>query len=158
MRNTFTPIERQEAKEIAAWRYEGPYALYDGDPEGFETLLEREYRVHAARDERGELVGFCSFGEDARVPGYEYADDALDVGLGMPPDLVGRGAGHRLHARGARVRRKHLLTALAPGDDRGLQSAGAAHVCRLGVSRGGRFLREGPEDEFVVLRLDERVP
>lgn len=90
---TFAPIDEAAAREIAAWAYEEPYEMYDGDPEGFETLLQPEYGVHAARDEHGELVGFCSFGEDGRVAGYDYADDALDVGLGMRPDLVGAGRG-----------------------------------------------------------------
>src|SRR5206468_9220263 len=57
------------------------------------TTLFRSYRYQAVRDEDGELVGFCTFGEDARVAGYIYPDDALDIGVGMRPDLVGRGLG-----------------------------------------------------------------
>jgi hypothetical protein len=49
----FTPIERDGAEAIASWRYPGAYALYDGDPDGFETLLLPDYHVHVARDERG---------------------------------------------------------------------------------------------------------
>jgi [ribosomal protein S18]-alanine N-acetyltransferase len=93
MRYTITPIERQEAETIAGWRYGGAYALYDGDPAAIDSLLRPGYRYHAVRDEDGDLIGLCTFGDDARVAGYVYADDALDIGLGMRPDLVGLGLG-----------------------------------------------------------------
>ncbi len=34
------------------------------------------------------MVGFCSFGVDGRVPGGDYPDGPLDVGMGMRPDLT----------------------------------------------------------------------
>lgn len=37
-------------------------------------------------------MSFC-FGPDARVPGGDYAADALDVGMGVRPDLTGQGRG-----------------------------------------------------------------
>jgi hypothetical protein len=37
VRVTFAPIDEVAARQVASWRYEGPYALYDGDPGGFET-------------------------------------------------------------------------------------------------------------------------
>jgi ribosomal-protein-alanine N-acetyltransferase len=39
------------------------------------------------------LIGFCTFGQDARVPGGDYAASALDIGLGVRPDLTGKGHG-----------------------------------------------------------------
>lgn len=45
------------------------------------------------KDEVEELVGFCSFGEDGQVPGGDYHLDALDIGMGIRPDLTGRGLG-----------------------------------------------------------------
>ena len=49
----------------------------------------------AVRDAEGELVGFCCFGEAARVPGLPEAPGRLDVALGLRPDLVGQGLGPR---------------------------------------------------------------
>ena len=49
MRYTFAPIERAEAEAIAGWSYDGPYSLYDGDPEGFETTCARVPRALGAR-------------------------------------------------------------------------------------------------------------
>jgi RimJ/RimL family protein N-acetyltransferase len=86
---TFRELTRADAKHIAGWRYREPYSLYDGgDPD---RLLE--YRYFAGLDEDGALVGFCCFGEDARVPGLEEEDGVLDVGAGLRPDLTGIGLG-----------------------------------------------------------------
>jgi RimJ/RimL family protein N-acetyltransferase len=60
-------------------------------------LLDPRYNYHAVTDPDGVLVGYFCFGVDATVPAGRrlnlYAEDALDVGLGMRPDLTGRGLG-----------------------------------------------------------------
>jgi RimJ/RimL family protein N-acetyltransferase len=50
--------------------------------QGFWTVVRKD-----------ELVGYCCFGIEARVPGVEEELDTLDVGYGMRPDLVGQGLG-----------------------------------------------------------------
>ena len=94
MKLQFASMDRASAEAIVAWRYEEPYSIYDGEPDGVETLLNPEYRYYTTENEAGEMVGFCCFGPDARVPGGGYADaDALDVGAGMRPNLTGQGFG-----------------------------------------------------------------
>lgn len=44
-------------------------------------------------DENSELVAYCSFGQDGQVTGADYRDQALDIGMGIRPDLTGRGKG-----------------------------------------------------------------
>src|SRR5919206_2327934 len=90
---TFRPIARVDATAIARWRYPDPYSMYDLSDDDADALLAPENGYHAVTDAAGDLVGFCSFGADARVPGFAYDDDALDIGLGMRPDLTGRGLG-----------------------------------------------------------------
>ena len=93
--------------DIAGWRYDDRWAVYDSDgpldPElGYWAVVEG-----SRANER--LVGFGCLGEDARVPGLPEADGVLDVGVGMRPDLVGQGRGPAFattvldfaHARGA---------------------------------------------------------
>jgi RimJ/RimL family protein N-acetyltransferase len=65
--------------EMASWRYEAPYDFYDGD---LEPVLNPE-RFFAARDD-DELIGHFYF---------EEKPDALEYGLGLRPDLTGRGFG-----------------------------------------------------------------
>jgi RimJ/RimL family protein N-acetyltransferase len=66
--------------EVASWVYGPPYEFYDGD----NAPVNDPERYYAARDENGELVGFYYFDEQA---------DALEYGLGLRPDLTGRGLG-----------------------------------------------------------------
>jgi [ribosomal protein S18]-alanine N-acetyltransferase len=96
----FTPLADEDAEEILCWRYAGDLAVYgfwttdaDARDEEKRDLLDPANCYYAARTEGGELVGFCCFGPDAQVPGGDYLQPALDVGLGLRPDLVGRGVG-----------------------------------------------------------------
>ncbi len=44
----------------------------------------------------GQILGHVSYGPDGQIPaagGCAYPEDALDVGLGLRPDLCGRGLG-----------------------------------------------------------------
>lgn len=92
----FEPLSEEDASAIVGWRYEGPYAVYNARPEDKPALLNPKYSYHSVRNEQGELIGFCCFGLDARVAGGNYEDaegETLDVGLGLRPDLTGRGMG-----------------------------------------------------------------
>lgn len=75
--------------EIATWRYGGAWSVYDSDGRLDPGL--GYWGVVDTADDR--LVGFGRLGEDARVPGLPEAVDTVDVGIGMRPDLVGRGTG-----------------------------------------------------------------
>jgi [ribosomal protein S18]-alanine N-acetyltransferase len=89
------PLAAADAESIAAWRYPPPYDVYDDGDGGEGDVQEGELTGKYAFSEDGVLVGFCSFGSDGRVPGGTYPDGALDVGIGMRPDLTGRGHGER---------------------------------------------------------------
>ena len=100
MRFALTPITRADAQAISRWRYDRPYAVYNGSPASIASLLEPRYLYHSVHDGHGDLVGYFCFGEDARVSagrrsGVYESEDALDVGLGMRPDLTGRGLGEK---------------------------------------------------------------
>ncbi|HET7269558.1 MAG TPA: GNAT family protein [Rubrobacter sp.] len=85
----FKLMSDEEAREISRWHYEPPYDFYDAvsDQDDLEELLDPERRRDAyfsVRDESGDLVGFFQF---------ERKDKIVDVGLGMRPDLTGKGLG-----------------------------------------------------------------
>lgn len=86
----FTPMTEAEAREIVAWRYDPPYDFYDVpfDVDQEREILDADYRnAHywSARDDAGELVGFYE---------YTFKEGAeLNIGLGLRPDLTGRGLG-----------------------------------------------------------------
>jgi RimJ/RimL family protein N-acetyltransferase len=94
----FRPMTEAFAREIVAWRYPGQYDIYNVDDadaeEDVQVLLDPRYAYHAVCDADGILVGFCCYGLDAQVPGGDYSEPAaLDVGLGLRPDLAGQGRG-----------------------------------------------------------------
>jgi RimJ/RimL family protein N-acetyltransferase len=80
MEITIEAGSEQLQRLIAGWRYPAPYDFYDGDPE---PVLNPE-RFFEARDGRGETIGFYYF---------EEQPPDLDYGLGLRPDLTGRGLG-----------------------------------------------------------------
>lgn len=86
------PLTREHAEDLATWRYDPPYAVYDlagADPD---ELLDPALGFHAVLS--GErLIGFRSFGPDGQVPGWDYDDTALDTGGGLRPSLTGHGVG-----------------------------------------------------------------
>jgi [ribosomal protein S18]-alanine N-acetyltransferase len=107
LRFTLKPITPEDARAISRWRYDEPYSVYDGDPTSIDSLLEPRFLYHSVYDERGELVGYFCFGEDARVSagrrlGVYEREPALDVGLGMRPDLTGQGLGEEFVRAGLR--------------------------------------------------------
>lgn len=90
MRFAFRPLAASEALAISRWHYEESYAFYDwrSDPDDLAELLDpRNWpgRYYAVLDGRGALVGFFQFEQDD--------SRAIEVGLGLRPDLTGRGLG-----------------------------------------------------------------
>jgi ribosomal-protein-alanine N-acetyltransferase len=84
-------MDQADAASIAAWKYESPYSFYDwtADADDLALLLDaetREGRFFSVVDGDGALVGF-----------FELRLDGTDVvvGLGLRPDLTGRGYGRR---------------------------------------------------------------
>lgn len=91
-------LTEEEANEINTWTYEEPYNLYSfsGEEEVIEELLDGTY--YGCCDDNGEFIGYFCFGENAQVSGGRDAhlyggEDVIDIGLGMKPDLTGKGMG-----------------------------------------------------------------
>ncbi len=93
---TFHLINESNARAILSWRYEPPYDLYnDSDQEVnlLQHILHPQNTFYSILDKNNELVAYCSFGQDGQVSGGDYRNQALDIGMGIRPDLTGRGKG-----------------------------------------------------------------
>lgn len=82
-------LTQSDAETIATWHYEGEYAFYDAeaDAEDLAELLDPALRgdsMFGVRDGEGKLIGFFAF---------QVADGVVDFGLGLRPDLTGKGLG-----------------------------------------------------------------
>lgn len=95
---TFLLLDENSAQTILNWQYEVPYDIYNlasfDDLEGtLRYLLDLQNGFYGIYNQDGNLEGFCSFGLDGQVSGGDYSTAALDIGLGIRPDLTGRGRG-----------------------------------------------------------------
>jgi ribosomal-protein-alanine N-acetyltransferase len=93
----FRPLAQADAEAIAEWHYPEPYTFYDWreDPDDLAELLDPAARADAyaaVDDGSGVLVGFFSFRERGR--------GTLELGLGLRPELTGRGLGGGFLAAG----------------------------------------------------------
>lgn len=88
---SYSAMTLEAALEIAdGWKYPPPYDFYDmtADPEDYEEFVTPEKWPDALMQvrSRGELFGFLSADIDD-------GEGALEIGLGMRPDLTGGGLG-----------------------------------------------------------------
>ena len=148
------PMSAGDARTIVGWRYPPPYDLYDLDSDTIEEDVEwfsdPANRYFSVQD-GDELVAYICFGEEARVPGGDYDDAALDVGCGTRPDLTGQGMGPSIIETAVAFGRKrfgayHFRSTIAAFNERALKAAQ-----RAGFVPIGRFERPSDSRPFVVL-------
>jgi RimJ/RimL family protein N-acetyltransferase len=76
------------AREVEGWQYEPPYDFYDlrSDPADAAEMRDEAKRDHyrAVLADRGRLDAFWYF---------DWHEDVVEVGIGLRPDLTGRGLG-----------------------------------------------------------------
>ena len=116
MRFKVQSMSRGAAQAITSWQYEKPYDFYNrkATQKTIDWLLNGSY--YAVYDETGELVGYYCFGKGAQVPGGNpagayAATDAIDIGLGMKPELTGTGMGLAFTQAGVEYAVKHFAPA-----------------------------------------------
>lgn len=111
-----------DARVIAKWEYEAPYDFYniENDLEDLEELLDSEARkdaYYSVFDEQNRLIGFFCFEEQI---------ETVEIGLGMRPDLTGKGAGEAFLKAGLSFAQKkfkepHFSLAVATFNKRALK-------------------------------------
>lgn len=148
-------LDRKLAREILNWRYPSPYDFYNFDVECSQEdlcyLLEEKNAFLAILNQQEELEGYCSFGEDGRVPGGCYNVEALDIGMGIRPDLTGKGRG-KYYAQAVveygikQYSAKQLRVTIADFNQR------AKRVWQqLGFRQVEKFVKIGTQEEFVIM-------
>jgi ribosomal-protein-alanine N-acetyltransferase len=85
MRFTFRTIDEADVDTMLAWRYEPPYDRYDpAGEDGYRHAIGSPTWFAAVDADDGSLAGFL----ECRV-----AEREVEIGLGLRPDLTGRGIG-----------------------------------------------------------------
>ena len=97
MKISYRPADEAYAREFLQWQYEAPYDIYNFPPAQLEKYVQYNIdpsnNVHAMFDQEDKLIGYCSYGLDAQVPGGDYSEEALDIGMMIKPELTGQGQG-----------------------------------------------------------------
>jgi ribosomal-protein-alanine N-acetyltransferase len=147
------PLTQADAEAIAAWRYPGEYAFYDwtAEPDDLALLLDsgrRRDAFHAADGDDGTLAGFFQ---------VEAGAEGIELGLGLRPDLCGRGLGEGFTRLGLDlVRRLHgpvrITLAVAAFNRRAI-----AVYERCGFVETGRHVRHTSGDDWEFVDMEFRA-
>ena len=135
------PMTQPGFDELATWRYEPPYDFYNGDED---PVLDPE-RFFSVRD-AGELIGFYYF---------EPNGDVLDYGLGLRPDLVGRGLGLDFFRAGLEFGREHYRPRLVQLHVAAFNERAVKVYERAGFRETSRHMRSFErwgEVEFITMQ------
>jgi [ribosomal protein S18]-alanine N-acetyltransferase len=148
----FEPMSDEQARAVAAWHYDPPYDFYDweADQDDLAELLDanrREDRYFAVLDQHDRLIGFFACHRDG---------DAVDIGLGLRPNLTGRGHGLPFMLAGlAFARERHapfrtFQLAVAAFNERAIRVYTRAGFHQV----GGVYLHHTNGGEHPFLRME----
>ncbi|MEM8778584.1 MAG: GNAT family N-acetyltransferase [Cyanobacteria bacterium P01_G01_bin.49] len=155
MRLTFQKLEKKHALAILQWHYLPPYDCYNFDADNLQEdlhyLLEEKNAFFAILNQRKELEGYCSFGPDGQVPGGCYSAEAIDIGMGIRPDLIGQGRGKKYAKAVAiyginRYQIKQLRVTILEFNKRSQKV-----WQQLGFNQVEKFIKIGTEEKFIVM-------
>lgn len=146
----FGQMTDEDTREISRWHYDPPHDFYDctSDPDHLEELLDparREGTHFSASDERVNLVGFFQF---------ESESETVDVGLGLRPDLTGRGLGLGYLLAGLELARerfspRRFTLSVATSNERAIEV-----YERAGFRRGAVYTHHTNGADYPFLAMD----
>lgn len=151
-------MNQHYAVEALCWKYPKPYDIYNNilTTDAILELLSNKYYV--IFDKNDLLIGFFCTGRSAQVPAGDlagvYNEDCVDIGIGMKPELTGKGRGYDFFS--------HILTFVQEfhkGKDIRLTVAifnkRAIHLYeKSGFIKQGDFSREDVDFITMIKRMD----
>ncbi|MGF2616502.1 GNAT family N-acetyltransferase [Rossellomorea vietnamensis] len=102
---SFSRMNQEMAEEIAFnWKYDGDYSFYDmtEDKEDLEEFLHSDRKGYFVVRREEEIIGFFCFVQSG---------SNVDIGLGMKPEITGKGLGLEFFQNGLEFARDHYGTA-----------------------------------------------
>lgn len=148
----------EEAESIVKWSYEPPYSMYNmsDDEEDIQELMDGSY--YSVKNPKSELIGFFCFGKNAQVgagakQGMYVDQTALDIGLGLRPDLTGQGIGREFLIAGMDFAQKQFTPQKLRLSVAAFNQRAISLYEKVGFVPKGDFVRElnGDETKFRVM-------
>lgn len=150
----FEVMTQEQAEHIAEeWHYEGDYSFYDmeADKEDLAEFLDPKTRGESmyAVTRDGELVGFFSANKNST--------DTIDIGLGMRPNLTGKGYGEGFLKEGISFvqsvyQPQEITLAVATFNQRAISL-----YRKIGFKDQGTYMQETNGSEFEFLKMSYRI-
>jgi [ribosomal protein S18]-alanine N-acetyltransferase len=157
----FSPLGSEHAVAMLSWQYPAPYQIYNvatgNRAASLAHLLRPELHYVAVLDERGDLIAYWCFGSDARVPGGNYPEDALDLGGGLRPDLTDRGLGRHVIAAAMSFAMREFRPRMYRATVAGFNVRAKKTYDRLGFRIASSFERATDQMSFDVLIRDDAM-
>lgn len=149
MHFSFRPMDETCARAIAAWHYEGATSFYDmeQDAEDLAELLDPlSWTDHyfAGMDAGGELVGFFYF---------EAEQDVVSIGLGLRPDLTGKGLGQAFCEAGLQFAREKFHPRTFALDVATFNQRAIKLYRKLGFEDCGVSLQQSNDGQYEFLHM-----
>ncbi|HEX5503841.1 MAG TPA: GNAT family N-acetyltransferase, partial [Thermomicrobiales bacterium] len=150
----FRPLRRRDALAASRWRYPPPYAVYDISRASLLAIWAAQLALrplgvaiyYAALDDRGDLVGLFT---------YLQRGDTVEIGLGLRPDLTGRGNGLAFLEAGLAFGRRLYAPASFRLTVATFNERAITVYERAGFRRGGTR-RRGRREELEMVKLEVR--
>ncbi|CAN5710074.1 N/A [soil metagenome] len=95
-RVNIAPVTAELAELVTFWKYPPPYDIYNGSGGDTASFFNPDSPYYSVTDENGNLIGFLATGIECQVPGGDYSVPAVDIGIGLHPDLTGHGLGRTI--------------------------------------------------------------
>ena len=149
MNYTFSKMSQKQAENIASnWHYEGKYSFYDiaadeDDLAEFLNPLERGEKYFSVRFRNEEIGFFC----------FDNETGSVDIGLGMKPELTGKGLGLDFLESGlnyaiSKYNPENITLSVATFNERAIKL-----YIKAGFETTGTFMQDTNGSRFVFMRM-----
>ncbi|MBH0167078.1 GNAT family N-acetyltransferase [Fictibacillus sp. 7GRE50] len=147
----FQVMTQEQAEEIAfQWHYDGEYSFYnmESDRDDLAEFINQEKRGESVYSvlNNNELIGFFSVNK---------ADERIyDIGLGMRPDLTGKGIGFKFLKSGiefvkSEYKPKKITLSVATFNQRAINVYG-----KMGFKEIKTFMQATNGSEFEFIKME----
>lgn len=152
MKIKLVSLIEEHAKEISQWRYEEPYSVYNYiDWNTMFTLgwgitqkEKREKEFLAVVNERKELFGYIRLVEKR---------DGIIIGIGLRPDLCGKGIGQQVMMLLKEERMKRYGNKKIILEVRSFNSRAINCYKKVGFTETDRYIRNTPKGEAEFIKM-----
>ncbi len=149
-RYLFRQMDDADARDLSSWRYEPPHDFYApaADPDDLAELLDpvrRENVYFAVLDDENHLVGFFQF---------EGEGEAANIGLGLRPNLTGKGLGAEFILSGLAFARERFSPERFTLSVATFNGLAISVYERAGFRRGEGYSHETNGGEHGFLRME----